>query len=47
MVQNGIGKMQQMVVYTYEMSNVGYINIMWHRLKWLVIHVLHKDGKMQ
>ena len=30
MVQNGIGKMQWMVsstVYTYEMSNVGYVNI--------------------
>ena len=30
MVQNGIGKMQQIVsstVYTYEMSNVGYVNI--------------------
>ena len=31
-------------VYTYEMSNVGYINIKWHSLKWLVIHVLHKDA---
>ena len=30
--------------YTYEMSNVGYVNIKWHSLKWLVIHVLHKDA---
>ena len=30
MVQNGIGKMQQVVqstVYTYDVSNVGYVNI--------------------
>ena len=30
MVQNGIGKMQQMAqstVYTYEISNVGYVDI--------------------
>jgi hypothetical protein len=25
-------------VYTYEMSNVGYVNIKCHCLKWLVIH---------
>ena len=47
MVQNGIGKMQQMVsstVYTYEMSNVGYVNKVAYVKKWLVIHVLHKDA---
>jgi hypothetical protein len=47
MVQNGIGKMQSMVsstVYTYEMSNVGYVNIILSGilLKWLVIHFLHQ-----
>ena len=30
-------------VYTYEMSKIGYVNKS-DSLKWLVIHVLHKDA---